>query len=85
MSAKPRAPREPLPFRGAFDTYSAAEYLSISRSQLQQLIADGHIASFTPRGMKRLKLINVEELDRYRLESAADARSADVIDLGKAS
>lgn len=76
MSAKPRAPREPLPLRGCYDTYFAAEYLSVSRRQMEKFIADGLIHAFHLRGMTQAWFVNIEELDRFRLESAADLQVA---------
>lgn len=63
----------PLGLRGAYDTLAAAEYLSCSVDIVERLINEGYLASYLPRGMKRGRRINIEELDRYRLESAAQA------------
>lgn len=64
-----------LPTRGSYDVVAAAEYLSLSARQVRDLINEGHIAAYVPRGMKRNRHINIEELDRYRLESAMQVAS----------
>lgn len=63
----------PLATRGAYAFSSAAIYLDTSEREIRRLVAEGHLVAYLPRGMKRGRRINIEELDRYRLESAAQA------------
>lgn len=63
----------PVVTRGAYAFSSAAIYLDTSEREICRLVAEGHLTAYLPRGMKRGRRILVEELDRYRLASAADA------------
>lgn len=46
----------------------AANYLGISPQMLNTLVRDGHITPTIPYGMKQ-RYYNIEELDRWRMES----------------
>ena len=58
----------PLGLRGCYSRPAAAEYLSVSAVTIDRLIADGHLATFTPRGMRSAVMISRTALDRYIAE-----------------